>query len=207
MVRELKKLFPDVEIALHYRSQWQLLVAVVLSAQTTDKKVNEVTAKLFKKYRTIDDYIRADLKHFQKDIKEIGLYKGKAKNILASAHILNEQFGGRLPKAMQEMQSLPGVGRKSANVILGSAFGIVEGIAVDTHVRRFALKFDLTDSKDPNRIEKDLMSYLPKEEWRDITYRLIEYGRQICPARQHQCGEHPLSRLYTPAAHRWPKAK
>ncbi len=207
ITKELKRLFPDVKIALRYKNHWQLLVAVVLSAQTTDKKVNEVTKTLFGKYKTIDDYAKANVKQFQMDIKQIGLYRGKARNIIAAAKKFKSEFNGRLPRTADQMMSLPGVGRKSANVILSNAYGIVEGIAVDTHVRRFALKFDLTDSKDPNRIEKDLMSYLPKSEWQNITYRLIEYGRQICPGRKHPCDDHPLSKFYQPAAQRWPRAK
>lgn len=201
----LKKLFPKTKIALRYRNNWELLVAVVLSAQTTDKKVNEVTARLFKKYRKLDDYVKASPKIFEKDIKEIGLYRSKAKNILAAARMVKEKHSGKLPNRMEEMMALPGIGRKSANVILGNAYGIVEGIAVDTHVRRFALKFDLSDSSDPNKIEQDLMKLLPKKEWFDITYRLIDYGRAICPARPHLCENHPLTKLYPLAARRWPK--
>lgn len=203
MMRVLKKLYPKTEIALNYRNNWELMVAVILSAQTTDKKVNEVTKVLFKKYRRIGDYAEARLSDFQKDIKEIGLYRGKAKNILAAARMLLKEYNGKLPKTMQEMQALPGVGRKSANVILGKAYGIVEGIAVDTHVRRFAIRFDLTDSTNPAIIEWDLMQLLPKKEWHGITYRLISYGREVCPARKHDCADHPLTQVYPHAAKRW----
>jgi endonuclease-3 len=201
----LKKLFPKTKIALRYGNKWELFVSVVLSAQTTDKKVNEVTKKLFKKYHTLADYVKADPKKFAKDIKEIGLYKGKAKNILAAARAIQDAYGGKLPNTMDEMLELPGIGRKSANVILGNAYGLVEGIAVDTHVRRFALKFDLSDHDDPNKIEQDLMKLLPKKEWFYITYRLIDYGRAICPARPHPCENHPLTKVYPPAARRWPR--
>ena len=192
---------------LKYRTNWELLVSVVLSAQTTDKKVNEITKRLFKKYKTVNDYAEAKLKAFEQDIKEIGLYRGKAKNILAAAKIVKLQYKRRLPRTMEEMVALPGIGRKSANVILGNAYGVVDGIAVDTHVRRFALRFDLTDSKDPNKIERDLMAQLPKKEWFDFTYRLIDYGRNICPARKHDCANHPLTKLYPPAANRWVAAR
>jgi len=203
MARVLQGLFPGVTVPLSHQSDWELFVAVVLSAQATDKKVNEVTARLFQKYRTLSDYMNADPAEFAQDIKEIGLYRSKARHILASARLMQQSYGGMLPCTMEEMIKLPGIGRKSANVILGKAYGVVEGIAVDTHVRRFAIRFDLTDSIDPSRIERDLMALLPKKEWFGFSYRLIMYGRQICPARKHACRRHPLTALYPPAAHRW----
>lgn len=203
MARVLQGLFPEVAVPLSHQSNWELLVAVILSAQATDKKVNEVTARLFQKYRTLNDYMNADPAEFAQDIKEIGLYRSKARHILASARIIKESYGGELPCTMEEIIKLPGVGRKSANVILGKAYGVVEGIAVDTHVRRFAIRFDLTDSIDPSRIEQDLMELLPKKEWFGFSYRLIMYGRQICPAREHECRRHPLTAVYPPAANRW----
>ncbi len=205
MVRVLRKLFPKTKIALHYGNNWELLVAVILSAQCTDKKVNEVTEKLFKKYRTLEDYCRAKPKAFEKDIKSTGFYRNKAKNILAAAKLIREKFDEELPETMEEMLTVPGVARKTANIVLGNAYGVVEGIAVDTHVRRFALKFDLSDSGDPVKIERDLMELLPKKEWLEINHRLVDYGRQICPARPHPCEAHPLTKIYPPAARRWPK--
>jgi endonuclease-3 len=207
IARVLAKLLPDAKIALRYRSPWELVVAVVLSAQCTDKKVNEVTARLFKKYRKLADYIAADPQEFAQDIRETGFFRAKAKNILAASRILKERFGGRVPCSMQELLELPGVARKSANVILGNACGVVEGIAVDTHVKRFAQRFDLSDSRDPKVIERDLMAFLPKKEWYAITYRLIDYGRHVCPARTHDCRDHPLTKLYPRAAEIWPKAR
>lgn len=204
--KALAKLYPNAKIALTFGNHWELLVAVVLSAQCTDKKVNEVTEKLFRKYKTLDDYIQADSSQFEQDIKSTGFYRNKTKNILAAAKMLKEKFGGKLPRTMEEMLTLPGVARKSANVILGNAYGVVEGIAVDTHVRRLSLKLDLTSSTDPKKIERDLMELFPKKDWFMLTYRLIEYGRHICPARKHACAEHPLSKIYPPAADRWPKA-
>ena len=205
MDRVLKKLYPHPKIALQYGNNWELLVSVILSAQCTDKKVNEVTPVLFKKYRALNDYVKAKQAAFERDIRPTGFYRNKAKNILAAAKIVKEHFGGTLPKTMEEMLTIPGVARKTANVVLGNAYGVVEGIAVDTHVRRFALKFDLSDSGDPVRIERDLMALLPKKEWFLITYRLINYGREICTARPHPCEGHPLSKIYPPAANRWPK--
>jgi endonuclease III len=203
MARVLKRFFPRVVVPLQHQSNWELFVAVVLSAQATDKKVNEVTARLFQKYQTLSDYMNAEPAEFERAIKEIGLYRSKARHILASARIIQENYGGELPCTMEEMLKLPGIGRKSANVILGKAYGIVEGIAVDTHVRRLAIRFDLTASTDPSRIEQDLMALLPQKEWFGFSYRLIMYGRQICPARKHDCCNHPLTAIYPPAAKQW----
>jgi endonuclease III len=196
---ELKKLFPKAEIALRYHSHWELLVAVEMSAQCTDKKVNEVVEKLFKKYPTLEDYVRAKPSEFEKDIKSTGFYKNKTKNILAAAKMVQEIFNGEVPKTMEEILTIPGVARKTANVVLGNAYGVVEGIAVDTHVRRFAIRFNLTDSKDPVKIEQDLMALLPKKEWFAFTYRVIEYGRQIAPARVYDVTKDPLIKIYPPA--------
>lgn len=203
----LKKLFPKAKIALKYRSNWELLVAVVLSAQSTDKQVNKVTKELFKKYKKFYDYLKVNIKEFEKDIRSTGFYRNKAKNILVTAEIIKNKHSSKVPSTMTELIALPGIARKTANIILGNAFGIVEGIAVDTHVRRFALKFNLSDSKDPKKIEQDLMLLLPKKEWENFTYRVIEYGRQICTARKHECKEHPLTALYPRAGKIWPKSK
>ncbi len=201
----LKLLFPRATMALGYRSNWELLVAVELSAQCTDVMVNKVTTKLFKKYRTLNAYVNADPRKFEQDIKSTGFYRNKTRNILAAANMVKKKFGGKLPKTMEEILTIPGVARKTANVVLGNAYGIVEGIAVDTHVRRFAMKFNLSDYQDPLRIEKDLMAIIPKKEWFDFTYRIINYGRAVCPARKHDCRAHALSKLYPPAAERFPR--
>lgn len=203
----LKKLFPDAKIALKYKTNWELLIAVVLSAQCTDKQVNKVTEKLFKKYKKFDDYLKVDIKKFEQDIKSTGFYHTKAKNILATAKIIKDKHKGKVPNTMQELTELKGVARKTANIILGNAFGIVEGIVVDTHVKRFALKFALTDSKDPKKTEQDLITILPKKEWSSFSYRVIEYGRQVCTARKHECVDHPLTKIYPKAANTWPRAK
>ncbi|MBI4094828.1 MAG: endonuclease III [Candidatus Liptonbacteria bacterium] len=195
IVRLLKKLLPGARIVLKYNTHWELLVAVVLSAQCTDKKVNEVTETLFKKYRTLDDYVRAKPKIFERDVRPTGFYRAKTKNILAAAKVVKNKFHGTLPKTMDEMLAIPGIGRKSANVILGNAYGVVEGIAVDTHVRRLSRLLGLTNHVDPNKIEQDLMKILPKKEWFDFTYRLIDYGRKYCPARPHTHSLCPLSKI------------
>ena len=192
VVRKLKKLFPRAKITLNYMNNWELLVAVILSAQCTDKMVNAVTARLFKKYRKLDDYVNAERKEFERDIHSTGFYRNKAKSILAAARIIKEKYKGKIPQTMPEMLTLPGVARKTANVVLGNAYGVVEGIAVDTHVKRLAKRFGLTDHADPNKIEKDLMKLLPKKEWFDFTYRLIEYGRQYCHAKPHKHEQCPI---------------
>lgn len=193
VVRQLKKLFPDAKIALNFSNDWELLVAVILSAQCTDKKVNEVTAKLFKKYEKLDDYVKADAKVFEKDIYQTGFYRAKAKNILASAKLLKEKYHGKMPCTMEEMLEFPGVARKTANIVLCNACGVVVGIPVDTHVKRLSKLLGLTDNIDPVKIEQDLMEILPKKEWGTISYRLIEYGRQYCPAKKHDHENCPLS--------------
>ncbi len=192
-------MFPNPSMALVWGTHWELMVAVMLSAQCTDKKVNEVTEKLFKKYKTLEAYVQADPAQFEQDIRQTGFFKNKAKHILASAKIVKSTFGGKVPNTMQALLTLPGVARKTANVVLGNAFGVVEGIAVDTHVRRFAVRFNLTDSKDPKVIERDLMALFPKKDWFSFTYRVIEYGRQVAPARVYDTSKDALIALYPPA--------
>ncbi len=209
IVKKLKKLFPDAKITLRFSNNWELLVAVILSAQCTDKKVNEVTERLFKKYRKLEDYVHASasrrtVREFEKYIRPTGFFRAKTKNILAAAKMVQNEYHGKVPSTMAEMLKIPGVARKTANVVLGNAYGVVEGIAVDTHVIRLAKKLGLTSHKDPVKIERDLMRLLPRKEWFDSTYRLIEYGRQICPARKHDCTSHPLTKIYPKTAILWP---
>lgn len=195
ILRTLRKLFPKAGIVLKFSNNWELLVAVELSAQCTDKKVNEVTARLFKKYRKLHDYVRADRREFERDIHECGFYHNKAKNILAAAKVVEEKYKGKLPRTMAEMITIPGVGRKSANVILGNAYGVVEGIAVDTHVKRLAGVLGLSNEKTPEKIEQDLMKIIPKKDWFRATYEIIEYGRKYCVARPHKHELCPLSHI------------
>lgn len=183
ILAELKKLYPEPKPELHYSQPHELLFAVILSAQTTDKQVNVVTKDLFQKYPTLDAFANADLEEFQKDISSIGLYKGKAKNIIASAQMLRNQYDGMIPQSIEELIKLPGVARKTANVVLGHLYGINQGVAVDTHVKRLSQKFGLTDYSDPVKIEKDLMAVLPQEEWSGFSLRLILYGRYHWSAR------------------------
>jgi endonuclease III len=182
IISTLRNLFPQTKIALNYKTPIDLFVAVILSAQTTDKQVNNVTFDLFKKYQTIDDYINTPLSEFEKDIKSVGLYRGKAKNIKSVLEIINKEYEGKIPDSMENLIKLPGVGRKTANVLLYNIYGKSEGIAVDTHVKRLSRLFGLSKQTDPDKIEKDLMEIIPKIKWGEITYLLIDYGRAYCPA-------------------------
>ncbi len=204
IIQILKKLFPDAKMVLRYGTHWELLVAVILSAQCTDRRVKFFTEKIFKKYRKLEDYVRVQPKEFEKDIFSTGFYRNKTKNILAAAKMVKERFGGEISMNMDEILTIPGVARKTANVVLGNAYGIVEGIAVDTHVRRLSIKLGLTDYTDPNKIEQDLMKIVPKKDWFLFTYLIIEYGRNVCPARRHDCINHPLTKIYPKAANIWP---
>lgn len=188
----LKKLLPGSGMMLRFHNDWELLVAVELSAQCTDKKVNEITPALFKKYRTLDDYVGADPREFEQMIFQSGFYRNKTKNILAAAKMVKHQFHGKIPKTMEETLKIPGVARKTANVVLGNAHGVVEGIAVDTHVKRLSRVLGLSNETDPNKIERDLMEVFPKKDWFHATYLLIEYGRRYCPARKHDTKKCPL---------------
>lgn len=202
----LKRAYPRAQMMLRYSNNWELLVAVILSAQCTDKKVNEVTAKLFKKYKTLADYVKADRKVFEKDIYQTGFYRVKAKNILTAARLIKQKFGGKLPRTMEEMMEIPGVARKTANIVLGNAYGIVEGIAVDTHVRRVTKLLGFTDAENTDTIEQDLMKLIPKEEWFKFTYRIIDHGRAICIANRPKCDWCPLNRV-CPSAFDFPQFK
>ncbi len=207
LIRALEKLYPDADMILKWSNPWELVVAVQLSAQCTDLMVNRITEQLFLKYRTLEDYVQADIREFEQDIRSSGFYRNKAKNILAAARMLKERFGGRVPETMQEIVLLPGVARKTANVVLGNAFNRYDGVAVDTHVRRFAIQFDLSDFKDPVRIEKDLQQIIPQKEWFRFTYLAIEYGRQLAPASGKRKGDDPLLKIYPEALRRWPVKK
>jgi endonuclease-3 len=183
-------------------------VAVQLSAQSTDKQVNKITGTLFKKYKKLEDYVKAGKtekgrRTFEKDIFASGFYRNKAKNILASARIIQEERRGRVPRTMEEMLTLPGVARKTANVVLAEAFGVLAGVTVDTHVIRFVKRFDLSTEKTPEKIEKDLMQLLPKREWRAFTHRVIWYGRRMAPARIYDTSKDPLVKIYLPAGKRF----
>ena len=191
----LEKDYPQAVTALVHKNVLELLVATILSAQCTDKRVNIVTKTLFKKYRTLKDYTDADIKEFEQDIKSTGFYRNKAKNIIAMAGKLKQDFGGKVPETMDELISLPGVARKTANIILYHAYGKNEGIAVDTHVKRLSGRLGLTKNTDPVKIEQDLMKLFERDRWGRLTNLLIEHGRNVCDARKPRCGECKLSKL------------
>lgn len=189
---ELKKLFPHANMILRYSNNWELMVAVQLSAQCTDIRVNIITEKLFKKYKTLKDYCSVNIQEFEQDIFQAGYYKNKTKNILAAARMVRDEYKGKIPDTMEEILCIPGVARKTANVVLGNAYGVVEGIAVDTHVARFAHVYNLSQKEDRNKIEDDLKKLIPKEDWFLFTYRVIEYGRKYCKATKHDHETCPL---------------
>lgn len=184
IIERLKKEYPEPKTALSFKTPFDLLVATILSAQATDVHVNRVTETLFKKYKSVKDYATVPLDIFKKDISSINFYANKAKNIQASAKMILERFNSKVPKTMDELISLPGVARKTANIILSTAYGINEGIAVDTHVKRLAYRLGLTKNEDPVKIEKDLMAITPKEEWGNLSHLLIFHGRKTCQAKK-----------------------
>jgi len=194
--KRLIKKYPHPKIALDFNTPLELLVATIMSAQTTDVLVNSLTPALFAKYKTAKDYADAPVEDIQKMINKVNFSGNKAKNIKASAQIIVDHHGGNVPDTMEELDALPGVARKTANVVLGQAFHKAEGIVIDTHMIRMANKLGLTDQKDPVKIEKDLMEIVPKDKWIDFAARLILYGRHECPSRPHECEGSLLWDLY-----------
>jgi endonuclease-3 len=195
IIRLLSKTYPDARVALRFSNPLETLVATILSAQTTDEGVNKVTDSLFRKYRTPADYLRVPESELAADIKPTGFFNQKARSIRGASQRIVEVYDGRVPDTMQELLTLPGVARKTANIVLGNAYGVVEGIAVDTHVRRVSQRLGFTDQTDPDRIERDLMRLIPRKRWFDFTYVLIEHGRAICVARTPKCEICPVSHL------------
>ena len=189
IVVRLKKEYPREGIALNFNNPLQLLVATILSAQSTDKQINRITDELFKKYRNAADYARANRKEFEEDIRSSGFFRNKAKNIIAAAQIIEKEDNGKVPDSMEKLLELPGVARKTANIVLYNGFGITAGIAVDTHVKRLSGRLGLTKNTNPDKIEKDLMELLEKKHWGPFNYLLITHGRQICRARNPACSE------------------
>ncbi len=191
----LEKTYPTAKVALNFSNPLEILVATILSAQCTDKRVNLVTQELFKKYKTPEDYANSDIKELESDIKTSGFYRAKSKNIRNACKMIVEKFNSKVPKTMEELTTLPGVGRKTANIVLSNAYGIVEGIAVDTHVARVSKRLGLTKWDDPDKIEQDLMRIIPRELWFYFTYRTIEHGRNICMARRPLCASCSLNKV------------
>jgi len=191
----LEKEYADAKIALNYTNPLELLVATMLSAQCTDERVNMVTKNLFKKYTKAEDYANADLKELEQDIKSTGFYRNKARNLKKCCQLLVDKYNSQVPRTMEELLELPGVARKTANIVLTNAFGVVEGIAVDTHVRRLAQRLGLSENSDQDKIEKDLMNMVPKEKWARITDLLIFHGRRVCTAKRPNCPACVLNKI------------
>jgi len=195
IIELLEPEYPGAKTALYYHNPLEMLVSTILSAQCTDKQVNIVTKSLFKKYHTAEDYANADLAELEQDVRSTGFYRNKAKNIKNTGRLLVEKYDSQVPRTMGELVELPGVARKTANIVLTNAYGIVVGIAVDTHVRRLSQRFGLTENKNPNKIESDLMQIVPKSHWEHITDLLIFHGRNVCAARKPKCSLCVLNKI------------
>lgn len=193
VIPRLKSEYPDATTELNWSTPLELLVATILSAQTTDVRVNAVTENLFTKYRTAEDYAAASTPELEEDIRTTGFYRNKAKSLQGMARALLQDHDGAVPRTMKELTALPGVGRKTANVVLGNAYGVDEGIVVDTHVRRLSNRLGLTEEQNPEKIEQDLMRVVPREDWTVFSHLLILHGRRVCKARKPECPDCPLN--------------
>jgi endonuclease-3 len=191
----LEEMYPGVKVPLLHRNAWELLVATILSAQCTDKRVNEVTPGLFRKYPTVADFARANQPELAQDIRSTGFFNNKSKSLVGAAKKILSNFGGEVPKTMQELLTIPGAARKTANVVLGGSFGVTEGIVVDTHVQRLSRRLDLSKQTDPVKIEQDLIKIVPREKWFEFPLQLIYHGRALCIARKPKCAECKLDPL------------
>ncbi len=195
ILERLNQMYPNVTCELHHENAWQLLVATILSAQCTDKRVNMVTPGLFKKYPDIRDFAAVSPEDLGEDIKSTGFYNNKAKSVIGAAKRLLSEFGGVVPRTMEEMLTIPGAARKTANVVLGTVYGIASGVVVDTHVQRISRRLDLTTEEDPVKIEKDLTKILPQSRWILFSHQMIHHGRRLCMARNPQCGDCAINPL------------
>jgi endonuclease III len=195
IVRLLKKEYPEARCSLNYSNPLELLVATILSAQCTDERVNLVTAELFRKYRTAEDYAAAPTAELERDIRSTGFFRNKARSIQGACRLIAERHGGGVPRSMEELLELPGVARKTANVVLGNAYGVASGVVVDTHVARLSERLGLSSEKTPEKIEQDLASIVPKSDWILFPHLLIAHGRKVCKARGPLCGECVLAKL------------
>jgi endonuclease-3 len=191
----LNVMYPNVTCALHHSNAWELLVATILSAQCTDKRVNMVTPGLFKKYPTIQDFANVSQDELAQDIKSTGFFNNKARSVIGAAKKILSDFGGEIPRDIDKLLTVPGAARKTANVVLGTAFGIASGVVVDTHVQRISHRLDLTKETEPVKIEKDLMKIIPKERWILFSHQIIHHGRALCIARNPKCAECKLNPL------------
>ena len=194
-MKRLTKAYPDAKVALHFSNPLEMLVATILSAQCTDERVNMVTKTLFEKYRKPEDYLRVPESELAADIRPTGFFNQKTKSIRGACLRIVEVYDGQVPDTMEDLITLPGVARKTANIVLGNAYGKVEGIAVDTHVRRLAQRLGFSEQKEPDKIEQDLMRLIPKKRWFDFTYVLIDHGRAVCKAPTPRCEECPVSQI------------
>jgi endonuclease III len=195
VIELLQKLYPTAKTALNYTTPLDMLIATMLSAQTTDVQVNKVTQNLFKKYRTPEDYVKVDLKELEQDVHSTGFYHNKAKNIKGCCQLLVEKFHSQVPKTMEELLELPGVARKTANIVLFNSFGVTAGIAVDTHVGRLSQRLGLAATDNPVKIEQELMAITPKDKWMPLTDLLIFHGRQVCTAKKPKCDVCVLNKI------------
>jgi len=195
ILKRLAKAYPDAQCALHHDNPFQLLVSTILSAQCTDERVNKVTPELFRKYPTPQDFATLRQEVLEQDIRSTGFYRNKSKSILGAAQRIVKEFGGKVPQTMEEMLTLPGVARKTANVVLGTAYGKSAGIVVDTHVHRIAQRLDLTKQNTPEKIEQDLMKIIPQDRWIVFSHQVIFHGRRCCIARKPKCSECSLEEL------------
>jgi endonuclease-3 len=194
VIRRLKRAYPDARCSLNHSNPFELLIATILSAQCTDERVNLVTADLFRKYRKPEDYLKVSPRELEKDIQSTGFFRNKTKSIQGTSKVLTEQYGGAVPKTMEELLELPGVARKTANVVLGNAFEIKAGVVVDTHVTRLSHRLGFTQQKTAEKIEQDLIEIVPKKDWVIFPHLLIAHGRKICKARNPLCEECPVER-------------
>jgi endonuclease-3 len=195
ILQEFDKLFPAATCALHHSDAWQLLVATILSAQCTDERVNKVTPELFKKYPRVEDFANASQDELANDIRSTGFFNNKARSLIGAARKILSDHKGQVPRTMDELLEVPGAARKTANVVLGTAFGIASGVVVDTHVQRITQRLDLTKNTDPSKIEQDLMKTVPQDRWILFSHQVIHFGRQICIARKPRCAACPLDPL------------
>lgn len=195
IIRRLKRTFPDAKCSLNHTNPFELLVATILSAQCTDERVNIVTADLFRKYRKPEDYLKVSPRELEKDIQSTGFFRNKTKSIQGTSKALIEEYGGEVPHTMDELLELPGVARKTANVVLGNAFDIKAGVVVDTHVTRLSHRLDLSQQKTAEKIEQDLIAVVPKKDWVIFPHLMIAHGRKICKARNPLCAECPVEKL------------
>ncbi|MGB7294637.1 MAG: endonuclease III [Candidatus Aminicenantales bacterium] len=207
IIRILRREYPRSRTALEFETPLQILIATILAAQCTDQRVNQITPALFRKYPDAAALAAADRQELEAEIRPTGFFRNKAKSIIGAARKIVEDYGGKVPVSMADLITLPGVARKTANIVLSSGYGIAEGIAVDTHVKRLSGRLGLSRQRDPDKIERDLMKLVPKKDWLDFNYMLVNHGRKLCQARKPRCPECPLRTLCPSAVKLFPELK